>query len=136
MAYEGDLSSSLATGESSFLDLKKILRKGFDGETIHMDYKNEQSARIAIKARISALVVGTPNTIYNYFNRKSTSEGNSRRVIMVEHPLIMKNIAFKNYTEQELQFIFSELEYLENLPEQTIFNPLIEKEAFKWRDMK
>ena len=34
MAYEGDLSSSLATGESSFLDLKKILRKGFDGETL------------------------------------------------------------------------------------------------------
>lgn len=136
MAYEGDLSSSLATGESSFLDLKKILRKGFDGETIQMDYKNEQSARIAVKARISALVVGTPNTIYNYFNRKSTSEGNSRRVIMVEHPLIMKNITFTPYSEEELQFIYKELDYLESLPEQTVYHKLIEKEAFKWRDIK
>ena len=136
MAYEGDLSSSLSTSESSFLDLKKLLRKGFDGETLQMDYKNEQSARIAIKARISALVVGTPNTIYNYFNRKSTSEGNSRRVIMVEHPMIMKNIQFKNYTEEELQFIFSELDYLESLPQQTLYEPKIEKEAFAWRDKK
>lgn len=101
-----------------------------------MDYKNEQSARIAIKARISALVVGTPNTIYNYFNRKSTSEGNSRRVIMVEHPMIMKNIQFKNYTDEELQFIFNELDYLENIPEQTVYDSRIEKEALAWRDKK
>ena len=136
MAYEGDLSSSLASGESSFLDLKKILRKGFDGETLQMDYKNEQSARISIKARISALVVGTPNTIYNYFNRKSTSEGNSRRVIMVEHPLLMRNIKFKDYTEEEKQFIFSELSYLDSLPEQTLYHAQIEESSFAWRENK
>lgn len=136
MAYEGDLSSSLAGGESSFLDLKKILRKGFDGETLQMDYKNEQSARIAVKARISALVVGTPNTIMNYFNRKATGEGNSRRVIMVEHEMLMKNVQLKDYTEEEKQFIFSELEYLQNLPEQTLYNKKIEQAAFAWRDEK
>ena len=136
MAYEGDLSSSLASGESSFLDLKKILRKGFDGETLQMDYKNEQSARISIKARISALVVGTPNTIYNYFNRKSTSEWNSRRVIMVEHPLLMRNIKFKDYTEEEKQFIFSELSYLDSLPEQTLYHAQIEESSFAWRENK
>ena len=136
MAYEGDLSSSLSSGESAFLDLKKLLRKGFDGETLQMDYKNEQSARIAVKARISALVVGTPNTIYNYFNRKSTSEGNSRRVIMVEHPLIMKNICFKPYSEEDMQFIYRELDYLESLPQQTVYHKTIEQAAFKWRDIK
>ena len=136
MAYEGDLSSSLATGESSFLDIKKLLRKGFDGETTQMDYKNELSARTSVKARISALVVGTPRTIFNYFNKQATGEGNSRRVIMVEHEMIMKNIALKQYTEEELRYIYQELDYLEQLPEQVVFHKKIEQAAFAWREKK
>ena len=34
MAYEGDLSASITGKESAFLNLKDILRKGFDGERI------------------------------------------------------------------------------------------------------
>ena len=45
MAYEGDLSSALAGKDSTFLDIKKILRKGFDGETAIMDYKSEGSCK-------------------------------------------------------------------------------------------
>lgn len=112
LAYEGDLSSALAGKESAFLDIKKILRKGFDAETSVMDYKNETGFRGSIKTRLSALVIGTPDTIFNYFNAQSTTEGNSRRVILVEHEMIMKNITNKNYTQEELDYIYQELDYL------------------------
>ena len=60
MAYEGDLSASITGKESAFLNLKDILRKGFDGERILMDYKDADSCRGSVKARLSALVIGTP----------------------------------------------------------------------------
>ena len=136
MAYEGDLSSAIAGKECTFLDIKKILRKGFDGETAVMDYKNENSFKGALKARLSALVVGTPPTIFNYFNAQSTSEGNSRRVILVEHEMIMKNITSIPYTQEELTFIYSELDKLQCLPKQVVKNETIEKAAFAWRAKK
>ena len=136
MAYEGDLSSALTGRESAFLDIKKILRKGFDGETSVMDYKNETGFRGSIKTRLSALVVGTPNTIFNYFNAQATTEGNSRRVILVEHEMIMKNIKLKAYTTQELEYIYQELDYLMSLPKQLVKNQYIEQAAIEWRNEK
>lgn len=136
MAYEGDLSSALAGKDSTFLDIKKILRKGFDGETAIMDYKSEGSCKGSVKARLSALVVGTPSTIFNYFNTQSTAEGNSRRVILVEHELIMKNITVKSLTQDELDFIYSELDYLQSLPKQVVKNDKIQQAAFAWRAKK
>lgn len=136
MAYEGDLSSALAGKDSAFLDIKKILRKGFDGETAIMDYKSEGSCKGSVKARLSALVVGTPSTIFNYFNTQSTAEGNSRRVILVEHELIMKNIQVKPITQDELNFIYSELAYLQGLPKQVVKNEKIQHAAHAWRAKK
>ena len=136
MAYEGDLSSALAGKDSTFLDIKKILRKGFDGETAIMDYKSEGSCKGSVKARLSALVIGTPNTIFNYFNTQSTAEGNSRRVILVEHELIMENIKIKPYTQEELEFIYSELDYLQSLPKQVVKNEKIQQAAYAWRKEK
>jgi hypothetical protein len=136
MAYEGDLTSSLASSDSSFLDIKKLLRKGFNGETTQMDYKNSESFRGAVKARLSALVIGTPRTIFNYFNAQSTGEGNSRRVIMVEHEMIMKNISLKPYTKEDKDFIYKELDYLQSLPTQTVYHAKIEQAAFAWRNKK
>ena len=43
MAYEGDISSSLAGKDCAFLNLKYLLREGFDGETVIMDYKDRES---------------------------------------------------------------------------------------------
>lgn len=136
MAYEGDLSSALAGKDSAFLDIKKILRKGFDGETAIMDYKSEGSCKGSVKARLSALVVGTPPTIFNYFNTQSTAEGNSRRVILVEHELIMENIKIKPYSQEELDFIYSELDYLQSLPKRVVKNEKIEQAAYAWRAKK
>lgn len=136
MAYEGDLSSALAGKDSTFLDIKKILRKGFDGETAIMDYKSEGSCKGSVKARLSALVIGTPKTIFNYFNTQSTAEGNSRRVILVEHELIMKNITIKSLTKDELDFIYSELDYLQSLPKQVVKNEKIQQAAYAWRAKK
>ena len=136
MAYEGDLSASLVGKNDAFLNIKNILRKGFDGEVNHMDYKDENSFRGAVKVRLSALVVGTPLTIFNYFDTQSTSEGNSRRIIFVEHDQIMKNISVPAYSEQEIEFICKELDYLQNLEPQKVFHKKIEELADKWRNEK
>lgn len=101
-----------------------------------MDYKDVDSFRGSVKARLSALVVGTPPTIFNYFNSQSTSEGNSRRVILVEHEFIKKNFTVPKYTQEELEFIYQELEYLESLGIQTVYHKRIEDAANKWRDDK
>ena len=136
MAYEGDLSASLVGKNDAFLNIKNILRKGFDGEVNHMDYKDENSFRGAVKVRLSALVVGTPLTIFNYFDTQSTSEGNSRRIILVEHEMIMKNIYVPAYTQDEIEFIYKELDYLQKLEPQRVFHKKIEELADKWRNEK
>ena len=101
-----------------------------------MDYKDAESFRGSIKARLSALVIGTPMTIFNYFNAQSTGEGNSRRVILVEHESIAKNFDIPQYTEEELEFIYNELEYLETIGTRTVFHKRIEDAANKWREDK
>lgn len=136
LAYEGDLSSALAGKDSTFLDIKKILRKGFDGETAIMDYKSEGSCKGSVKARLSALVIGTQGPIFNYFNAQSTAEGNSRRVILVEHEPIMKNITISPISEDDMSFIHSELDYLQSLPKQMVRHEKIEQAAFAWRAKK
>ena len=83
MAYEGDILAQSTGKDCAFLNLKSLLRCGFDNETVIMDYKAADSFQGSVKARLSALVVGTPTSIFNYFNPQSTAEGNSRRVIFV-----------------------------------------------------
>lgn len=136
MAYEGDLSSSLAGKDCAFLNLKKLLRSGFDGETVIMDYKDKESFQGSVQARLSGLVVGTPESIFNYFNAQSTAEGNARRVIFVEHETILQNIYIQPFSEQQIDFIYSELDRLQQLPQQVVKNTKIERAAQIWRDKK
>lgn len=50
--------------------------------------------------------------------------------------MIMKNITSTPYTEEELTFIYSELDQLQCLPKQVVKNDTIEKAAFAWRAKK
>ena len=100
MCYEGDLSHTIGGDKSSFLNIQPLLRKGFDGENVVIDYKSADSFRGALSPRLSFLAIGTPGPILKYFNGDSTSEGNTRRVILVEHQMVMKNISFKDYTDE------------------------------------
>lgn len=77
-----------------------------------MDYKDRDSFQGNVKARLSSLVVGTPTAIFNYFNPQSTAEGNSRRVIFVQHEAIMKPLNIKKLTTDELEFVHQELDRL------------------------
>ena len=136
MTYEGDLSSSIQGRESSHLDLSKILRCGFDGETMITDYKDPTSVRGKVKARLSALVIGTPGPIFNYFNAKATGEGNSRRAILVAHQEIKRRFPRIFFTNEQKQFIYQELDYLQSLEPQTLYNQRIEDAAEQWIDNK
>ena len=80
-----------------------------------MDYKSADSFRGSLNPRLSFLAVGTPGPIMKYFNGDSTSEGNTRRVILVEHQMVMKNIRFKDYSDESLKYIHGELEWLDGL---------------------
>ena len=101
-----------------------------------MDYKDRESFQGSVKARLSSLVIGTPTSIFNYFNPQSTAEGNSRRVIFVQHEGIMKPLTIKRFTEEELEFIHRELDRLQSMPEQTIYHEKIEQAAACWRAKK
>ena len=101
-----------------------------------MDYKDKESFQGSVEPRLSGLVVGTPATIFNYFNAQSTAEGNARRVIFVEHENILKNITTKPFTQDEITFIHAELDYLQSLPLQTVYNAKIEQQAALWRKNK
>ena len=136
MAYEGDLSTSLAGKDCAFLNLKSLLRAGFDGETVMMDYLNKDSVQASVEARLSALVVGTPESIFNYFNAQSTAEGNARRVIFVEHEQILKILHIKPFSEEQLNFVYSQLDRLLNLPNKTVYHDKIEQAADLWREKK
>lgn len=98
MCYEGDLTSTIGGDKSSFLNIQPLFRKGFDGENVVMDFKSADSFIGSLNPRLSFLAVGTPGPIMKYFNVDSTSEGNTRRVILVEHQMVMKNISFKEYS--------------------------------------
>lgn len=136
MTYEGDLSSAIQGRESSHLDLSKTLRCGFDGETIITDYKDPTSVRGNIKARLSALVIGTPVPIFNYFNAKATGEGNSRRTILVAHQEIKQRFPRFRFSDEQKAFIYQELDYLQSLQAQTLFNQKIENAAELWIENK
>lgn len=135
MCYEGDLSHTIGGDKSSFLNIQPLLRKGFDGENVVIDYKSADSFRGALSPRLSFLAIGTPGPILKYFNGDSTSEGNTRRVILVEHQMVMKNINLKEYTDEQLQYIHSELEWLEGLKKQ-VHHDKIEQAALAWRSSK
>jgi hypothetical protein len=136
MAYEGDLSTSLAGKDCAFLNLKSLLRAGFDGETVMMDYLNKDSVQASVEARLSALVVGTPESIFNYFHAQSTAEGNARRVIFVEHEQRLKILHIKPFSEEQLNFVYNQLDRLLNLPNKTVYHDKIEQAADLWREKK
>lgn len=98
-----------------------------------MDYKDRESFQGAVKARLSSLVVGTPTSIFNYFNPQSTAEGNSRRVIFVQHEGIMKPLNIKKLTTDELDFVHAELDRLQTLSQRTVYHQKIENAAANWR---
>ena len=50
--------------------------------------------------------------------------------------MIMKNIYVPAYTQDEIEFIYKELDYLQGLEPQRVFHKKIEEQADKWRNEK
>ena len=132
MLYTDEISQAVSTN-NGFLQLQPILRKGFDGISHTMDYKDRDSFRGTIKPRISFLACGTPNTLFKYFDQKAIEEGTTRRVIFVEHPVYDGEPKQIQFTKEQWEAITKEVEFLEqqnidlNIPE-------IEKAALKWKN--
>jgi hypothetical protein len=132
MLYTDEISQAVSTN-NGFLQLQPILRKGFDGISHTMDYKDRDSFRGTIKPRISFLACGTPNTLFKYFDQKAIEEGTTRRVIFVEHPVYDGEPKQIQFTKEQWEAITKEIEFLEqqnidlNIPE-------IEKAALKWKN--
>lgn len=86
MLYSDELGEAIGNSKSStFLDLKSILRKGYDGAEHAVCYKERDSFRGKIYPRLSYLACGTPNVVFKYFDDHATEDGTSRRCIFVEH---------------------------------------------------
>lgn len=137
MLYEDELSSVVGADKGcSFLGIQPLLRVGFDGNSHIMNYKAADSFRGKIKCRLSFLACGTPKPVLKYFGPQSTEEGNTRRVLLVEHVMLRKHVRHVVYTEDEQQFIRQELDWLQGLEEQTIYNEKIEQAAIAWKHRK
>ena len=132
MLYTDEISQAVSTN-NGFLQLQPILRKGFDGISHTMDYKDRDSFRGTIKPRISFLACGTPDSLFKYFDKKAIEEGTTRRVIFVEHPVYDGEPKQIQFTKEQWEAITKEIEFLEqqnidlNIPE-------IEKAALKWKN--
>lgn len=86
MLYSDEIGETLGASKgSSFLDLKSLLRKGYDGAEHTFAYKERDSFRGKIYPRISYLACGTPNDVFKYFDDNATESGTARRCIFVEH---------------------------------------------------
>lgn len=102
MLYEDELSSVVGADKGcSFLGIQPLLRVGFDGNSHTMNYKSEGSFRGRIKCRMSFLACGTPKPVLRYFGSQSTEEGNTRRVLLVEHVMLRKHVKSVIYSEEE-----------------------------------
>jgi hypothetical protein len=114
MLYTDEISSAVASdgGNCSFLQLQPMLRKAYDGIEHTMDYKDKDSFRGKIKPRLSYLVCGTPVTMFRYFSPQATEQGTTRRTILVEHPMYRDPVKDVSYTQEERDYIHSELDWL------------------------
>jgi len=131
MLYTDEISQAVGNN-NGFLQLQPILRKGFDGISHTMDYKDRDSFRGTIKPRLSFLACGTPDTMFKYFDKKAIEEGTTRRVIFVEHPFYDGEAKQIQFSKEQWEAITKEIEYLEqqnldlNIPE-------IENYVKKWK---
>jgi hypothetical protein len=117
------------------MQLQPILRKGFDGITHTMDYKEKDSFRGTIKPRLSFLACGTPNSLFRYFNDKAIEEGTTRRVIFVEHPEYEPNVPDIAYTEEQMELVNNQLDWLE-MQNGTVYHEEIEAAVLAWKTQK
>ena len=137
MLYTDEISQSIGSERSnnSFMQLQPILRKGFDGITHTMDYKEKDSFRGTIKPRLSFLACGTPNSLFRYFNDKAIEEGTTRRVIFVEHPEYEPNVPDIAYTEEQTELVNNQLDWLE-MQNGIVHNEQIEAAVLAWKTHK
>lgn len=104
MLYSDEIGEAVGSAKNSnFLDLKPILRKGFDGTEHSIAYKERDSFRGKVYPRVSFLACGTPSVVFSYFDDQAAESGTARRVIFVEHKPIERLIQeYEITTEQEL----------------------------------
>lgn len=104
MLYSDEIGEAVGSAKNSnFLDLKPILRKGFDGTEHSIAYKERDSFRGKVYPRVSFLACGTPSVVFSYFDDQAAESGTARRVIFVEHKPIERLIQeYEISPEQEL----------------------------------
>lgn len=131
MLYTDEISQAVGNN-NGFLQLQPILRKGFDGISHTMDYKDKDSFRGTIKPRISFLACGTPDTLFKYFDKKAIEEGTTRRVIFVQHPTCEQEVQQIAFSKEQWDAITQEIEFLEQ--QHTDLNiPEINDYVIKWK---
>lgn len=137
MLYTDEISSAVASdgGNCSFLQLQPMLRKAYDGIEHTMDYKDKDSFRGKIKPRLSYLVCGTPVTMFRYFSPQATEQGTTRRTILVEHPMYRDPVKDVSYTQEERDYIHSELDWLSQQHDK-VYCKQIEAAALAWKQQK
>jgi hypothetical protein len=67
------------------MQLKPLIRQGYDGTMYSTGYKNSDSFSGEYHPRISLLANGTPEVVFKYFDNAATNSGTARRMIFVEH---------------------------------------------------
>lgn len=135
MLYTDEISSCVGSDRNQFMQLQPLLRKGYDGIQHIADYKDIDSFRGTIFPRISYLACGTPTTMFKYFNDSATEQGSTRRTILVEHPSYKQEVREVQYTEQQLELIESELNYLQT-QKGIVYNANIEYRVEAWKRKK
>lgn len=137
MLYTDEISQSVGNERSSnsFMQLHDLLRSAYDGIEYRQSYKDKDSFRGVIYPRLSFLACGTPNSIFTYFNAKAIESGTTRRVIFVEHPRYEHIINDVAYSEEQLEMIQQEVEWLE-MQSGKVHLQAIEDAVLKWREEK
>lgn len=137
MLYTDEISQSIGNERSSnsFMSLHDLLRSAYDSVEYIQTFKDKDSFRGTLKPRLSFLACGTPNSIFKYFDAKAIESGTTRRVIFVEHPRYEEIIDDVAYTEEQLDYIKQEIEWLE-MQSGKVHLPSIEEAVLKWREDK
>ena len=134
LLFSDELESALSAEKGcAFMQLKPLIRQGYDGTMYSTGYKNSDSFSGEYHPRISLLANGTPEVVFKYFDNAATNSGTARRMIFVEHiQLIIKGLLPDfYYTEEELKVITKELEYLMR-QFQTVQHDKIDEAANQW----
>lgn len=115
LLYTDELESAASAEKSgAFMQLKPLLRKGYDGTMHSVGYKNADSFSGEYKARLCLLANGTPEVVFAYFDNAATNSGTARRMIFVEHIQLCIQGLLPDfyYTDDEEEMIREELAYL------------------------